>query len=86
VVAAGNGQVGEHCVLVQEQGGRLVVLKEHKDQPSSDALQEATRLLFPVGADGRVGSTGMIDETDVAGHWGMKLVPVQLNGESKAHS
>ncbi len=86
LVAASGSQVGEHCVLVQQKQGRLVVLKEHQGQPSPDALREATKLLFQVNEDGRLGSMGMIDETDVAGHWGMRLIPAQFQGESKAHS
>jgi hypothetical protein len=86
LVAAGGNQTGEHCILVQQRDGRLVILKEHLDQPSPSALQEATKLLFQVDDDGRMGSTGMIDETDVAGHWGMKLIPTQHQGQSKAHS
>lgn len=86
LVTRGEGHVGEHCVLVQERDGRLVILKEHQDRPSPDALREATKLLFQVDDEGRVGSAGMIDETDVAGHWGMKLVPTQFQGESKARS
>lgn len=86
LVAAGGSQSGEHCILVQQKDGRLVILKDHQDQPPTDALREATKMLFQMGDDGRMGSMGMIDETDVAGHWGMKLIPTQFQGESKARS
>lgn len=73
----------EHCALTIKGGQRVVFLKEHEHVlPDSRIMQEAATLLFD--DDGSV-CTGLIDETDVVGHWGIRLIPMKWGGASKMY-
>lgn len=57
----------------------VVVLKEHGSTPSADALVEAVDMLRP-------SSRGMIEEiSQVAGHWGLWVMPGDWSGFGKSH-
>lgn len=73
----------EHCVLMIKDGKRVVFLKEHAHTlPSPEIMQEAAHLLFD---DNGTVCAGLIDETDVVGHWGIRLIPMKWTGSSKLY-
>jgi hypothetical protein len=73
----------DNCALMIKDEKRTVFLKKHEHVlPDSGIMQEAAKLLFD--GNGTV-CTGLIDETDVIGHWGIRLIPMKWSGSSRLY-